>query len=72
MASRTLIKEIKDKGIKHTQTKIYEAQEDDQEEKKVVTDPTEDLELKDLLDNCEPNAINFDNEANMNQTSMHH
>jgi len=72
VASSTLINEIKAKGIKYTTTKIYEdLGEDEQEEKKI--DPTEDLELKDLLDNMEPNAINFDNDdIKYNQTSMHH
>ena len=85
VASSTLINEIKAskqnpfsltinfiEGIKYTTTKIYEdLGEDEQEEKKI--DPTEDLELKDLLDNMEPNAINFDNDdIKYNQTSMHH
>lgn len=84
--SAGLKKDIRDKGVKFTQTKIYEETKEEKEvdyrKKEAVVEQSireavnEELELEALLDNCVEGALNLETEDqiadNANTTSMHH
>lgn len=70
--SAGLKKDIKDKGVKYTFTKIYEESKEEKEvdyrkqedkpEISVNEAAKEELELEALLNNCEPGALNLETE----------
>jgi len=84
--SAGLKKDIKEKGVKYTYTKVYEESKEEKEidyrkqeavkELSIKEAVNEELELEALLNNCEPGALNLETadevQENAHATSIHH